>query len=150
MNDREQFEAWWNLQSNVSHRSARVLEVDAMIIWKACAESMREKINNHAFTVSQDYRKVAVEQDKANARIAQLEEFVQTCVEAAGYEINGNRMSHEAKDLLAESPDTWLSEHDKEVEVKVLEDVCNKGLSWTIREVVPAMIKSRKSTEDSV
>lgn len=92
------------------------------------------------------------ELDNATARIAQLEAFVQTCVDAAGYEINGNMMSNDATKLLAESHDTWLSQHDKAVEVKVLEyvfvnavrDGCNKYTGDDVVETIKYMIESRK------
>lgn len=80
----------------------------------------------------------------ANARIAQLEEAL-TC---AGEDMESQGMDTSAvMRAFAEASDIWLIEHDKAVEVKVLEVVSDRIKNYTIEEArirVSDMIESRK------
>jgi hypothetical protein len=89
----------------------------------------------------------------ANTRIAQLEELIDIAYDhllGAGYEKDGVTLQ---KLNLAESSDTWLSDHDKAVEVKVLEDAAlvfeKRGegyemFTWEVVDEIRCMIESRK------
>lgn len=59
------------------------------------------------------------ELDKANARIAQLAEALKTISTFPRYGMPADI----AKSALAGSSDAWILEHDKAVELRVLEDV---------------------------
>lgn len=89
------------------------------------------------------------ELDKANARIAQLENATARLLSEAVWQstTNGwdNRIELDmAKKALQGSSDTWLSEHDKAVEVRVLEEVINRaGESDTVLDLIEERKKSK-------
>jgi hypothetical protein len=145
MNDREQFEAWWNSSGYIGTE-------DTYRAFLAGAESKQSELN------------------KANARIAQLEEallwYVHNDDVSEGgkweqeneYWLEGKR---NAQKLLETSniTDTWLSDHDKAVEVRVLEEIevelnnpwdgnsdtkCAHEAEMGILELIREMIEDRK------
>ena len=112
--------------------------------WQACAESNQadlDKANAEVEYYLSAYRlahKQAMDngqdRDKANARIAQLEEALKILLDEARYQSErGGWTERYELDVaiarLAESSDTWLLEHDKAVEIKVLEEAANSYLS---------------------
>lgn len=115
MNDREQFEAWHESYIPQFNGELRYCDVDMGLFdaWKACAESKQAEL------------------DKANARIAQLEMVLNDLssdgwLSPVSYRDTIAPSQQAAIDAIANSSDTWLSEHDKAVEVKVLEDATQK------------------------
>lgn len=87
--------------------------------------------------------------DKANARIAQLEEALKAISTFPRYEMPADM----AKKALSGFSDTWLSQHDKAVEVKVLEEIVATTQNITLIPhaafgqlygVIEHMIESRK------
>lgn len=133
MNNREQFEAWWKTHCNG--------DFDELLdCWKACAESKQAEL------------------DKANARIAQLVSYIKKSHNNCsigdncncGGDTEGVRATcwnwRKPDNTLTEPPDTWLSENNKAVEVKVLEEVntrlCNHEEPFNL---IISMIESRRS-----
>jgi len=78
--------------------------------------------------------------DKANARIAQLEEALKA---ECGDRCNSEYNPCAARQVLNESPDTWLSEHDKEVEARERERcaVLCEGMYGALRGECAAAIR---------
>jgi len=82
-----------------------------------------------------------IEVEELNTRIAQLEEALKGYI---GNYINPAKIDK----MLEQSPDTWLLEHDKAVEVRVLEEVsANVYISTTSRgdAELEKMIESRST-----
>jgi len=134
--------------------------------WKACAESKQSELDNMKLEFERSVREheeckryadsLNMELDKANARIAQLEEALKSC---ADYSHKSLMVNHWAVDALTKQPDTWLLEHDNAVEVRVLEDVevelnnpwdgdsdtyCAHEAEMGILELIREMIEDRK------
>ncbi len=122
MTIREQFEAFYSDNGKTPHATEKLPNGEyaymgaehAWTVWQACAELKQPEL------------------DKANARIAQLEEALKQYVESDEVSEGGiweeeNKfwiaIKRNAQKLLTESSDTWLLEHDKTVEVKVLKEV---------------------------
>lgn len=126
MNEREQFERQFSnrpFKNDLGFYGNPDIE-NGWRGWKLCAKSKKSEL------------------DKANARIAQLERF-----------ITDNVYHDEKYDVtMTESAGTWLLEHDKAVEVRVLEEAENLCLNlpdsadtvMDCSEVLCRMIESRK------
>lgn len=109
MNDREQFETWC-LKNVIQYALGDDSMMDRMRwnVWQACAESKQSEL------------------DKANARIAQLEDALQIAHKYMNHLPSFGEDRAPVIRALKGSSDTWLSEHDKAVEVKVLEEAAQK------------------------
>lgn len=129
MNDREQFEAWFSRYIGITHQAEDVRHIVVLAAWQACAESKQSEL------------------DKANARIAQLESILNHVL--SEFELTGDLSEItilRMRVAMSQQSDTWLSEHDKAVEVKVLEDVRQQNADTYLDIIyrVDEMIESRK------
>lgn len=121
--------------------------------WQACAESKQSELDNLKFEFERSVMEheeckryadsLNLGLDKANARIAQLEDALFKLATLG----NGNRLGNSignciAIDALDRSTNTWLSEHDKAVEVRVLEEFGQKAGFGS--STLLSMIEARK------
>lgn len=136
----EQIEKLMKLASEYAHCYAFVGD-DTMPLKRAelqaCAEIMQAEI------------------DKRDARIAQLEEALKMMLEAgeSKYGEDWFVAARNGNSALSTSPNTWLAEHDKKVEVNVLEDIftnairdgCKHYTSDDVVETIKYMAESRRA-----
>jgi len=133
MNEREQFE---EMARSLGTGGWQTLD-DMVKFGIACAESKNTKIEFLEAIIAGDGAVITglkADLDKANARIAQLKQFIAENVYT----------DEKYDEIITESTDTWLLEHDKAVELKVLEKVANNcTCSFDLAKVL-AMIESMK------
>ena len=113
MNNREQFEVWakkvfcgysFGMLDKTTYFDS---DIDSAYIgWQACTESKQAEL------------------DKVNARIAQLKQFIAENVYP----------DEKYDEIITNSPDTWLLDHDKAVESKVLNEAADSHSAGYVSE----------------
>ena len=98
------------------------LTMDELAAYTAAVEAKKDKVvAGYKECIDDSYRDL----NELQARIAQLEEALRIAryKDYQGY-YKGKHWVAVADKALNESPSTWLSQHDKEVEARVIERLC--------------------------